>query len=217
MDQDRQVRFVIPPFFLLGSLLWGAYLADKDLSPLFKPETLKEVLGIVAAAAVALLPIGFAISSLSIFLLRCVAGLTGYDTYEAIVGDETYREIWRRVGAVGESQTDDTLFAVATFDHEILDKGVHLWIFRRWTSVNLSFHTVIALILALCLAPAFKIPLTFAWCLTTALLCLLFLINGSVAWWQVMHMLKFQTSRVFSPKSEPPARPDNPAPVTPAE
>ncbi len=53
MDQDRQIRFLIPPFFLLVSILWGAYLSGRDLTPIFKPDYSREVLGVLAAAAVA--------------------------------------------------------------------------------------------------------------------------------------------------------------------
>ena len=49
MDLDRQIRFVIPPFFLFASLLWGAHLAGCDLSPFFK----KDALGLLAASAAA--------------------------------------------------------------------------------------------------------------------------------------------------------------------
>ena len=69
MDQDRQIRFAIPPFFLLASLLWGAHLGGRDLTPILKPDTAKEVLGLLGAAVVAIIPMGFRISSLSIILL----------------------------------------------------------------------------------------------------------------------------------------------------
>ncbi len=26
MDKDRQIRMLVPPFFMLASVLWGAYL-----------------------------------------------------------------------------------------------------------------------------------------------------------------------------------------------
>jgi len=70
MDQDRQIRFVIPPFFLLGSMLWGAFVGSVDLSPLVAPDTAKELLGLLAATAVAILPLGFLISTISILLIR---------------------------------------------------------------------------------------------------------------------------------------------------
>src|SRR5438105_2044468 len=94
MDQDRQIRFAVPPFFLFASLLWGAYLGGRDLEPFFKPETTKEILGVLAAAAVALVPIGFVISALSIFLLRHAFRFAGRPTYEAVLDAPTLSEIW---------------------------------------------------------------------------------------------------------------------------
>src|SRR5256885_16514228 len=94
MDQDRQMRFAIPPFFLFASLLWGAHLSGCDLNAIFKPETAKEVLGLLAAAAVAILPVGFVISTFSIFFLRLLALITGTPTYEAVLKDRTLEHIW---------------------------------------------------------------------------------------------------------------------------
>ena len=94
MDQNRQIRFAIPPFFLLASLLWGAYLGGLDLSPVFKPGTAKEVLALLATAAVAVVPMGYLISTLSVAFLRGLVAIAKKPTYEAVLSDTTLVCIW---------------------------------------------------------------------------------------------------------------------------
>lgn len=131
MDQDRQIRFAIPPFFLFASLLWGAYLAHRDLSPIFKPEMAKEVLGVLAAAAVAIIPTGFLIGTLSVMLLRLLALIARTPTYEAVLKDSTLERIWGELNSAQAKDKKLTLYAAATFDHELLAAGIHTWLLRR--------------------------------------------------------------------------------------
>jgi hypothetical protein len=59
MDQDRQIRFAIPPFFLFASLLWDAHLSGVRgfFGSLFWSQVL--------AAAAASIPVGFLAHRLS--------------------------------------------------------------------------------------------------------------------------------------------------------
>ncbi len=82
MDQDRQIRFLIPPFFLFASLLWGAHLGHLDISRVLKFENAKEILGVLAATAVAVIPVGFLVSAISVLLLRAFARACGQLTYD---------------------------------------------------------------------------------------------------------------------------------------
>jgi hypothetical protein len=195
MDQDRQIRFAIPPFFLFGSLLWGAYLGGINLEHLLNLETTKGVLGVLAAAAIALVPIGFVISSLSIFLMRLAFRCFHTPTYEVVLDKETLSRIWKKVHRSGEADPKQILFASATFDHGRLEEGVHLWIFRRWTSMNVALHSSVALVLAHLVAPIFQVPQTFGWWITTVVLLGLFGFNCWKAWSEVMGMLQFQALR----------------------
>src|SRR5712692_1050520 len=142
MDQDRQIRFAIPPFFLFASLLWGAYLGHRDLSPIFKPETAKEVLGLLAAAAVAMVPIGFLISTLSVALLKGLAMLARSPTYEAVLSDSTLERIWDQLQTTQRKDKKLTLYAATSFDHELLATGIHTWLMRRWNSFNVATHSL---------------------------------------------------------------------------
>ena len=108
MDQDRQIRLAIPPFFLLASLLWGAYLGSLDLLSLLKPDTAKEVLGLVAAAAVAILPVGFLISTISVVLLSVLAAIFRKPTYEAVLDNDTLGRIWPKLHSAQEKDAKNS-------------------------------------------------------------------------------------------------------------
>lgn len=205
MDQDRAIRFAIPPFFLFASLLWGAHLGGCDLSAwllstgnvtIEKLDIAKELLGLLAATAVAIVPVGFLISSLSVFLLRFIALIARKPTYEAVLDNHTLQRIWNQLythpQAVNRSQT---LYGVATFDHELLKAGIHTWLLRRWNSFNVAAHSIVALVLAHVVAPIFSIPQTFKWGLSTVVLVLILFINALQAWRETMGMIEFQSHR----------------------
>src|SRR5438132_10290693 len=71
MDQDRQIRFLIPPFFLYASLL-SAALIDPRLRTYIMPKlgSLKDFLPLITVAAVVTIPLGFTIGTITILLLR---------------------------------------------------------------------------------------------------------------------------------------------------
>ncbi|MHB0972115.1 MAG: hypothetical protein ACYC7A_17385 [Thermoanaerobaculia bacterium] len=195
MDQDRQIRLAIPPFFLLASLLWGAYLGGLDLSPILKPDTAKEVLGLLAAAAVAILPVGFLISTISVTLLGVLAACFGKSTYEAVLDDSTLKRIWPKLGSGQERDAKLTLYAAATFDHELLAPGIHSWLLRRWNSFNVAAHSIVALALAHAVAPVFSIPQGCAWWATTGVSIALLGWTAFKAWRDTMRMIEFQSNR----------------------
>src|SRR4051812_13062800 len=102
MDQDRQIRFLIAPFFLYASLTWWAYL-DPELSHVLltlKPGDLKDLLSIAAAAGAATIPVGYSIGGLGIALLKSIfytrSRLRGHrQTYEASLSDDAFQVILR--------------------------------------------------------------------------------------------------------------------------
>lgn len=195
MDQDRQIRFAIPPFFLFASLLWGAYLSHRDLSLIFKPETAKEVLGVLAAAAVAIIPMGFLISTLSVMLLRLLALIARTPTYEAELEDSTLERIWSQLKSAHAKDKKMTLYAATTFDHELLSAGIHTWLLRRWNAFNISTNSIVALLLAHVLAPIFSIPQVCTWWVSTVVLVVVLSVNALCAWRETMRMIEFQSYR----------------------
>jgi len=196
MDQNRQIRFAIPPFFLFASLLWGAYLGGRDLSPILKPGTAKEVLGLLAAAAVAIVPMGFLISTLSVTLLRVLLVLIArLPTYEASLSNSTLDRIWPQLQSTQPKDRKLTLYAAATFDHELLAAGIHRWLLRRWNSFNVATHSIVALLLAHLVAPLFSIPQAREWWLSTLVLFGLLFLTARNAWRETMAMIEFQSYR----------------------
>ena len=204
MDPLRQLRWLIPPFFFLACLLLGAHLGGVlDYSFLQSEVITKNTSAIVALLITTLtatvLPLGFLISSISIHLLRLVFLISNRfkpRIYEAVISDEAWDRIWSKLGPIPPRTEKLKLYAAATFDHELLPLAIHEWMFRRWTTFNLSFHSSTALILAYIIGRLLGIPRTIQWEVITSLVVILLLINAIIAWRQTMAMIEFQSHRI---------------------
>jgi len=181
--------------------LWGAYLGHRDLSPIFKPETAKEVFGLLAATAVVMVPIGFLISTLSVALLKGLAMIATSPTYEAVLSDSTLERIWGQLQTTQRKDKKLTLYAATSFDHELLATGIHTWLMRRWNSFNVATHSLVALLLAHAVAPVFSIPQVCAWWTSTLVLAGLLFLTALNAWRETMKMIEFQSYRLQKGKS----------------
>lgn len=195
MDQDRQIRFVIPPFLLFASLLWGAHLGGRDLSPILKPEAAKDLLGVLAAAAASIIPVGFLIGTISVLVLRGIARIARTQTYEAHLNDAALQMVWEQVRPGESRDRKATLYAVATFDHELLAPGTHGWIVRRWNAFYVSTNSCVALLLAHALAVPVCVAQTWRWGTSTAVVVVMLAVHAFNAWHDTMAMLEFQASR----------------------
>lgn len=204
MDPLRQVRWLIPPFFLLASLVLGAHLGcvlDYSFfqSEVFTKNTTAIIAALIAILTATVLPLGFLISSISIQVLRLIFFISNGlkpRNYEAVLSDETWERIWRKLGPVPPRTEKLSLYAAATFDHELLPPGIHEWLFRRWTTFNVSFHSSSALLLAYIIGRVIGIPRTISWEIITSSVVLLLLVNAIVAWRQTMAMIEFQSHRI---------------------
>jgi len=195
VDEERRIRFTIPPFLLFASLLWGAHLGGCDIKSFFKPETATAVLGLLAATAVAIVPIGFVISTLSVALLKAVAAIDGRETYEAVLSDSTFDHIWGQLKCTQKKDKKLTLYVAATFDHELLENGIHKWLMRRWNSFNLAAHSIVALLLAHVFALVFPFRQVCGWWLTTVFAVLVLFFTAINARRETMGMIDFQAHR----------------------
>lgn len=142
MDKDRQIRLLIPPFFLLASVLWGAYLSG-DLAAFLLPSAesaanLKSILSIVAVAGVATLPLGYAIGVLTITILTIFSRLFPQHAFDVPVSDTAMKAIWKRL-RLSEQPRDRARYATAVFDHYLLKSPLHLWLFRRMECISNRF------------------------------------------------------------------------------
>jgi len=156
MDQDRQIRFLIPPFFLYTSLLWWASI-DPYLHCSLVALTgggLKEVLPVIAVAGGLTIPVGYSIGTLAMFILTLIfrvrSGLTEQkQLYDAAVCDDCYNGVVLVTKAADRpfdrKVRPNLLYAVATFDHELLPGGTHKWVERRWNGFNVAFNSALAI------------------------------------------------------------------------
>jgi hypothetical protein len=212
MDQDRQIRFLISPFFLYASLTWWAYvdpflhcyLVGLNLAP-------KDLLSIAAAAGAATIPLGFSIGTLGLALLRLwffirYRSSRQRQMYEASLSDDCLQVILRVTGASKENR-DSLLYAAVTFDHELLPEGVHKWLLRRWNSFNVAFSSAFALLMSLLIVPL-RILYTWSlnpirgwsrgeswWAATNIFLIILVFNAARMSWRETMGMIEFQSRR----------------------
>jgi hypothetical protein len=160
-----------------------------------QPELAKNLLGVLAAAAVVVVPVGFLISALSVLVLRLLAYLGGEPTYEAVLSDDTIKRVWAQLGTQQDKDNRLVLYAAATFDHELLEPGIHTWLMRRWNSFNVAAHSIIALLLAHGAAFVFSIPQSWGWAASTLVLIAILFVAAYDAWHETMTMIDFQSHR----------------------
>jgi MFS family permease len=203
MDEARQVRFLVAPFYFLASLVAGAMLAGKVTPDNLSDAQLKSVLAAAAAIIAATVPLGFLIGSLSIMALRAIFRLGSAlrwahnSTYEASLSPETWGRIWSRLRMAPERPFAPplALYTAATYDHEVLPRGIHEWLGRRWNAFNVSVSSATALVLAPIVGALLSIPLKPAWWITSIVLVVLFLATATLAWRDTMKMIEFQSYR----------------------
>jgi hypothetical protein len=201
MDQDRQIRFAVPPFLFFASLLWGAHLAGWPLNAIFAAGYKDGVIEVVAGGAAATVAAGYLISTVSVLSLRFLARMFGLQTYEARLSPETFQRVWDRLGAKQAKDEKLTLYVATTFDHELLDKGIHQWLFRRWNSFYVATNSIVALLLAHLVAPVLSIPESCKWLSSTVVVAVLLVIAAYQSWSETMKMFEFQSFR--RQKSDP--------------
>ncbi len=202
MDQERQIRFLYPPFFLLASLLWGLYLdPNRKLSDILPVATSSigpdELVGLLAGGSIVIVASGFLIGAISVLSLRLLSFIVRRRHYEAGVSTETLKRIWGKLQTTEPFSPDRALYVVATFDHEVVPKTIHEWIGRRWSAFNVSAHSCTALALSLIVGSRLSIMVGTEWFFTTMIIFVLLTINAFYAWRDTMAMIDFQSHRSF--------------------
>jgi len=191
MDQIRQIRYLVAPFFFFASLLWGYHLSPGN--PKFDLDKLKDLAPLIAAS---FFPIGFLIGAISHFLVRIIFWIaTGNRTEAVVMSRETLVRIWKKIGRADQPALGLEFFGSATFDHEILAERVHQWVMRQWTAFTISAHSCTALMIAFLIGPWINIQHTCKWGLTTLFACVVLLMNALVTWHLCSKMIDFQSSR----------------------
>ena len=160
MEQGRQLRFVIPSCIFFASLFWGAVIDPSLPIRNIIQETsagggTAQILAITAIGIVALIALGFLISSISHCLLTfCLPMWTGaglFDkNYRAKVSDDTLNKIGTALQHDAGEKTK--FYAVSAYVHGLLKKEnpeMHEWLQGRWGFFEVSVRCCIALILSL--------------------------------------------------------------------
>ena len=198
MDKDRQIRLLIPPFFLLASVVWEAYLSG-DLWQYLHTATatsdfasLKTVLSILAVVGVATLPVGYAIGVLTLCLLRLISLFHFFPqgTYEVPISERAMSKISQRL-KLSEGPQKSPLCAAAVFDHALLRSSIHEWLFRRWTTFNICTQCAMALFLSYFLGHALHIQSTPKWLLMIIAAIGIFICQAVTSWKETRSMFDF--------------------------
>jgi hypothetical protein len=195
MDEARRFRFLIPPFFLALSVATGLYFSDYSFQQTLKSFSTEELVALGAVAGASILPIGFFLTSVSILGLHLSARMSGLRTHEAVLPTATWEQLWPLLCTHLPQSPEWNLYGSATFDHEMLSAGVHEWIQRRWTTFNLSVHSLTAVLASHLTALSPAIRETWQWVLLTMAFAAIFGLSGFIAWCHTMRMLEFQASR----------------------
>lgn len=222
MDDVRRLRFLIPPFFLIASLLWGLYLDPTRSLCDFLPNGCSvtdagTIIGVLAGGGIVVISLGFLIGAVSIVLLRILFQIfrlrwfnpllrcfLGFEparetSYEAAVSAEALRRLSRQIRVADELNNEQVLFTVVTFVYDVLHKQspeIHEWLLRRSTSFAISIHSCVALVTAHLLAYIlFAIAQNWQWYASTLIVVLVLFINGILSWREVMGMTNFQALR----------------------
>jgi len=210
MDEQRQIRFLYPPFVMFASLLWGIHLdPNTSLASLLQNGILSgsewsQVIGIVVGGGVAVIVLGFVIATISIsilrviFLIRSLCTRRRWTYFEATVSSDCLKLLWSKLGLPDPVDERKMLYAVVTFDHEKLPRPVHEWLRRRWSAFLISWHSVIALGIALFIGWYLNVALTRDWTIPSCALMLLFLWAAVAAWSGNMRMIELQSVRDWS-------------------
>jgi len=212
MDQIRKIRFLIPPFFFIASMLFVIYYsspAREFLSTLKnfidEKDSYKFLIAIFSAGAISILPIGFLIGSFSYAILRAIFFLfrSRGCKYEVCLNRDYLKRIWIKIGlrkpyySFVEEQLDDLIYyATITFDHHILfkkRKGIHDWLVRRWNAFNISVHCISALILSYVLSWLLEAKMPSVWYTITLSIIIVLVINAVCTWRETMKMMDFQS------------------------
>lgn len=200
MDQTRQIRFLIPPFFLIASLLWGAWLSNDESGLLKAINTADSAEGffqLLATGAVVTVPLGYLIGTASISLLRLsnviIHKLLGSECFHDVVTSQKTLGLIQNTYHLDADQTEKYFYyAVADFDRNECSKEIYDWMIRQWNAFMVEFNTAVALALSYGVGFLFFNNKQLIWHLMNLLLIVIFCGNAICTWKKVMTMRDFQ-------------------------
>jgi hypothetical protein len=171
MDDDRKIRFLVPSILFLASLFIGALsdpTAHEFVAGVLKNSDWSKSIGLIAGGGVVVFAAGYVIGTFTYFILRLIFLCWGR-FHEVALSDDSFRQIWDRMGAPGKPDRSQELSAGAAFDHDVLRssrEGVHRWLVRRWNGFNTAANSLSAVALSFLAGPFIGVPLGRTWFLT---------------------------------------------------
>jgi hypothetical protein len=155
--------------------------------------TLKSILSIVAVAGVATLPLGYAIGVLTLTILSIFSPLFPQRAFDVPVSDEAMKAIWGKLG-LPEQPRNRARYGTAVFDHYLVKKPIHEWLFRRWTSFLIASQCALVLALSIPFGHALHVHMTCKWLFTIVILMGIFVWHACVGWREAYEMFDLATS-----------------------
>ncbi len=200
MDAERQIRWLIAPFFFYCNLILGAWLSDCCFVQRILCMEAETTTAVIALGIAMTLPLGYFLGSVSIVILKglfwlCNLGKNNPNRYDACFEMETWTKIEEKLHITNSSVTKkNSLFAAASFDHGTIVEGVHKWIARRWNAFNTAMNCAVAIIASFISIPLFdSICFSWSWLITCILTLWVLGCLAFVAWKETMGMIEFQT------------------------
>src|SRR5262249_23472827 len=142
---------------------------------------------------------GFLIGLLTVLLLRIVSMLGGR-SYEAFQSQDSLDEIHKWLHVKGPRESRDALFLSATLDHELLPRGIHEWILRRWSMFYACANSAMGLILGWVVKWWFSFRVSVSWWSATVVAVLILVVSAFFSWRDAQRMIEFQSRRLSSLK-----------------
>lgn len=206
MDTNRQIRFIVAPFFFFSSIMWGAYLAGIDLGCALGIKDWENLVAIIALVSIIVFPIGFMINAITALAVRYIYWLAKKRSYDANISDDAIKRIWPLLDTnliLDEAKKKEWEFhTAATYDHELLDKGIHEWIMRTWSYFTIAANSCGAIVLSHIAGIIMGISLDYRWVLTSTIVLFILGISGWHSRKRIKEMIEFQSYRNSKPKMQ---------------
>jgi len=203
MDEERRIRFLVSPALFIASLFIGAWsdpMAHDWIERIIEKSEWSKLVELAAAGGAVVFAGGYVFGTISYFFLRLVFLCRPRHWgrfHEVAFSDKSFGQVWDLIGAPGELDRSQELSAGAVFDFDVLRnryKGVHQWLFRRWSAFNIAASSITALALSFPAGNFIGIPWSLAWFLSVGIFIVFLWFVMFWAWRDTMRMARFMAS-----------------------
>lgn len=215
MDALRQIRFLIPPFFVLGAIV-AAVFADPHayslVAQFLEGDVNSQVTIVVAIIAAGVLPVGFLINSVTLLLADIILR-PQKKILQAILIDGEFDDIHTllvRAPHKGseiqrEWSASDKLNLIVNLDHGFVRKtfpGVADWSARTYSAFIVSLNSVVALVIAAIVVCVTDLNPHWNWCIVMLLLSVILVLGAWMARRDCNELTRFVIKNFGAMKTE---------------